>query len=86
MSKLLAAGMSEAEVLSRVTVQPARVLGLAGEIGSLAPGACADLTLLHWNGEALPLRDATEEERAGGCWEAGLVVRGGKVVAGDKGG
>ena len=86
MSKLLAAGMSEAEVLSRVTAQPAQVLGLAGEIGTLAPGACADLTLLHWNGEALPLRDATEEERAGGCWEAGLVVRGGKVVAGDKDG
>lgn len=80
LSKLMAAGMPEAEVLKRVTARPAQVLGLAGEVGSLAPGACADLAVLRWNPEALPLQDAAGEERPGGCWESVLVVRAGRVV------
>ena len=82
LSKLLAVGMPEDEAMMSVTARSAEVLGLAGEVGTLALGACADLTLLRWNLGALPLCDVSGEERPGGCWEAKLVVRGGKVVAG----
>ena len=80
MSKLIAAGMAEADVLARATARPAEVLGLKGEAGSLAPGACADLAVLRWNEEALPLRDVNGEERLGGCWEPVATIRGGQVV------
>jgi len=78
-SKLLACGMPEAEAFSRATSVPAALLGLEGEIGSLAPGACADLAVLRWNSEAAPLRDTRGEERPGGCWEPVQVF-----VAGDE--
>ena len=80
MAKLLSAGMSERDVFERVTARPAVYLGLKGEIGTLAPGACADLTVLRWNPSALPLRDVAGVERAGGCWEAALTVRAGEPV------
>ena len=38
-----------------MTARPARILDLEGEVGMLAPGACADLTVLGWNGNAAPL-------------------------------
>ena len=79
-SKLIAAGMPESEALARATHRPAQVLGLAGEIGTLAPGACADLAILRWNPQAPPLADVTGATRPGGCWEPVLTVRGGKVV------
>ena len=82
MSKLIAAGMAESEVFARATARPAAVLGLQGEVGTLAPGACADLAVLRWNEEALPLRDVGGEERRGGCWEPVTTIRGGQVVDG----
>ena len=81
MSKLVAAGMSETEVFARATARPAEHLGLAGEIGTLAAGACADLVVLHTSPDARPLRDPAGVERAGGCWEAVAVVRGWKACA-----
>ncbi len=80
MSKLIAAGMSEADALFRVTVRPAELLGLAGGVGTLAPGSCADLTVLRWNDQALPLQDVEGVERPGGCWEPVLTVRAGRVI------
>jgi dihydroorotase len=80
LSKLLAAGMSEADVLPRVTVRPAELLGLAGEVGTLAPGACADLAVLRWNPDAPPLCDVAGVARPGGCWEPILTVRAGQIV------
>ena len=80
LSKLIAAGMPEPAALARVTARPAEVMGLAGEAGTLAPGACADLAVLRWNDEALPLRDVHGVERVGGCWEPVVTVRGGEVV------
>ncbi len=81
MSKFLAAGMPEHEVFARVGARPAEILWLAGEVGTLAPGACADLTLLAHNDSAAPLVDCHGAQRAGDCWEATLVVRAGKVVS-----
>ena len=82
MSKLIAAGMAEAEVFARATARPAAVLGLQGEVGTLAPGSCADLAVLRWNESAPPLRDVNGEERPGGCWEPVTTIRGGQVVDG----
>jgi dihydroorotase len=79
-AKLRAAGMPEADVLAAATVRPARILGLAGEVGVLAPGACADLTVLGWNEGAALLVDAHGAARPGGCWETLLTVRGGQVI------
>ena len=85
MSKLLAAGMSEADVFAAVTVRPARILGLENEIGTLTPGACADLTVLRWNETAPKLVDVDGVQRPGGCWEPILTVRGGEVVRRESG-
>jgi dihydroorotase len=46
MSAYLALGMSLHEVLRAVTQNPARLMGLEGRIGTLAPGALADLAIL----------------------------------------
>lgn len=80
-SKLIAAGMPERDAFAAATTRPAAVLGLAGEIGTLAPGACADLVALRMNPDALPLVDTEGSARTGGCWEPAFVVRGGEVVA-----
>ena len=80
LSKLLAAGMTEADALARVTVRPAEFLGLSGEVGTLAPGACADLAVLWFNEAALPLQDVKGLERPGGCWEPIFTVRAGEIV------
>lgn len=46
MTKFLFLGMSLYEVVRRATAVPAQVLGLAGQAGTLAPGAEADLCVL----------------------------------------
>ena len=81
MSKFLAAGMPEHDVFACTGSRPAHILRLADEVGTLAPGSCADLTVLEMNDSAAPLIDTQEETRSGGCWEARLVVRDGEVVA-----
>jgi predicted amidohydrolase len=45
MSKLLDMGMDLKSVLRSVTETPARLMGMAGQIGALAPGAYADIAL-----------------------------------------
>ena len=47
MSKFLALGLSLDEVVRMTTEAPARALDALGELGTLAPGAAADLTLLR---------------------------------------
>ena len=61
--------MVETAAFEAATARPAAALGLAGEIGTLAPGACADLTILRFNDAALPLADVGGATRPGGCWE-----------------
>jgi dihydroorotase len=45
MSKLLNLGMSLEDVIVRTTANPARVFGEAGRIGTLKPGAIADVAV-----------------------------------------
>ena len=80
MAKLMAAGVPESEVFSAVTRRPAALLGLDREIGTLAPGACADLAVLKWRDDASPLVDVHGVRRAGGCWDPVLTVRAGEIV------
>lgn len=46
MTELLALGMSLPEVVATVTSNPAAMLGMSDEIGSLAPGRTADISVL----------------------------------------
>lgn len=62
-SQLISAGLPEHAAFAAATHRPARLLGLAGEIGTLAPGACADLAVLR-------LSD--------GVWQAERTFRAGK--------
>ena len=79
-SKLIAAGMPELDAFAAATRRPAEVLGLAGEIGTMRPGAAADLCGLRWNPDAAALVDTEGATRTGGCWEPAFVVRGGEIV------
>ncbi|MEM2084071.1 MAG: amidohydrolase/deacetylase family metallohydrolase [Nitrososphaerota archaeon] len=45
MSKFLLLGMSLDEAVKASTTKPAEILGKIGEIGTLKPGACADVTI-----------------------------------------
>ena len=81
LSKLLAVGMTERDAFLRVTARPAAVLGLGGEVGTLAPGAGADLAVLAWDEAAPPLRDTDGTERPGGAWAPILTLRAGAVVS-----
>ncbi len=63
-SQLIAAGMPERDAFAAATVRPAAVLGLAGEVGTLAPGACADLAVLR---------------QSDGVWQAIQTIRAGHV-------
>lgn len=47
MSKFLHLGVSLEDVIDMSTTQPARVLGRAGDLGTLAPNTVADITLLE---------------------------------------
>lgn len=80
-SKLLAAGMREEDAWPRITSRPAELLNLVGEIGTLTPGACADLVVLEQASEDVALRDISGNERPGRIWSAAAVVRDGEVVA-----
>ena len=58
-SKLLHLGMPLMEALRRVTATPAQVLGMAGQIGTLQPGAEADIALLALAEGDFELTDVT---------------------------
>ena len=64
MSKLLGLGMPFTEVLRATTETPARVLGRLGEIGTLQPGAAADVALLRIDGGPFLAHDSEAATRA----------------------
>lgn len=47
MSKYLALGMTLPEIVERVTARPAALMGMAGQIGTLRPGAYADIAIFR---------------------------------------
>ncbi len=60
LEKFLHLGMSIPEVIRRSTATCANWLGLSHEIGTLQPGACADITVLEIVGGENPLTDSED--------------------------
>jgi imidazolonepropionase-like amidohydrolase len=71
---LVRAGMSPERALRAATESSAALLGWSGDVGSLAPGAYADLIAVPGN----PLQDIAAVEHVQ------VVVKGGKVVRDDR--
>lgn len=58
MTKLLHFGMPLEEVVRRTTAAPARIMGYEGTVGTLQPGANADVSVFELRDDDLDLRDA----------------------------
>ncbi len=58
MSKLLHFGLPLEEIVRRSTAAPARIMGLEGTVGSLRPGANADIAVFELREGAFELRDS----------------------------
>src|SRR6476619_5051536 len=58
MSKLLHFGMSLDEIVRRATAAPAKIMGYEGTIGTLRPGANADIALLERRNGNFPMTDS----------------------------
>lgn len=61
MSKFLSLGMPLDEVIRRTTIEPARVIGRADELGRLGEGAAGDVAVLALEEGTYQLEDSEEE-------------------------
>lgn len=81
LSKYLNLGMALPNVVRTCTSSPARLLGMQGKLGTLSPGACADVAIFKLKEMALEHRDSFNEALQ---FKQGLVpmitVLDGKVV------
>ncbi len=67
MSKFLALGLTLDEVVRATTETPARAIGASGELGTLAPGAAADVTVLRLEQGAFEFSDTRGETLQAGA-------------------
>ena len=65
LSKFMHLGWSLEEAVERATAAPARAMGMLGEIGTLAVGACADVAVFDVEEGAFDFFDASGEKRIG---------------------
>jgi dihydroorotase len=65
MSKFLALGLALDDVVRMTTAVPARLLGRGDRLGTLAPGAMADVTFLRLEAGAFTFADARGDSMAG---------------------
>jgi dihydroorotase len=80
-ARLVALGMPFGDALAAVTVTPARVLREEAEIGTLAVGSRADVTVLEERVESWPLYDSQAEVlMAARRWLPHLVLRAGEPI------
>jgi dihydroorotase len=80
LSKLLQLGMPLADVIRAATAAPAEALGRSAELGSLAPGREADVTMLELVRGERDLVDAEGSRLAVSEWlEPRWIVRGGEA-------
>ena len=81
-SKFILLGLSLDEAIEKVTAAPAKAMGMLGEIGTLEPGACADLSLFDLETGSFTFVDCKKQTRTG---EQRLVpvstIRGGRLYA-----
>ena len=81
MSKYLALGMTIADIVAACTATPADVMGMSGEIGMLAPGACADVSILKMVDHPCEFLDTDGDRRAGHkLLLPQATIRGGRMV------
>ena len=65
LSKFLLLGMSVDQVIERVTLQPTRMFNFGVELGTLRPGAVADITVLDVREGSFTFTDSTGKKRTG---------------------
>ncbi len=84
MSRFLSLGMTLGEVIAACSRRPAQILGVAGEIGTLRPGAAGDVTVLDLQRGRFDYRDSIGTV-FWGEWKflPRLTVRAGQIVARD---
>ena len=81
MSKYLALGMSLPDVVGACTANPAKLLGMQGQIGTLAPGAFADVAIFKLKDSTLQMRDVFGDAlTCGRLFVPQLTMLSGKVV------
>ena len=78
-ARIMACGLPERDAFAMSTLRPAQVLGLAGQIGTLAPGACGDVSVLRWSEKPVPLADTPDGVHSGPALEPVVTVRAGRV-------
>jgi dihydroorotase len=81
MSKLLAAGMAEADIFAAVSSTPAGLLGIDADTGAIMRGRPADLVVLQSQADQV-LCDVHGQARRGVLWTPQLVVRNGSIIEG----
>jgi dihydroorotase len=67
MSKFLALGLRLSDVIAATTARPAELIGEAGRLGTLAPGAVADVALFGLRTGRFSFFDTAGAERTGGA-------------------
>jgi dihydroorotase len=81
LDKFLHLGLSVPEIIRRATTNCAKFLGMADEIGTLCPGACADVTVLEIVEGRFPLTDSEgQTEIARRSFEVKNCLRAGRPV------
>jgi len=82
MSKFLLLGLPLRDIVERVTVAPARVIGRLGEVGTLAVGAHGDAAVLELRQGGVDLIDSYGDvRRADVTFACHAVVRAGELVS-----
>lgn len=81
MSKYLNMGLSMKDIMKAVTTTPAKIMGLEGEIGTLAPGAAADVSIFKIIDKETIFEDTVGKTMVGKqLFKNQLTVRNGVVV------
>ena len=84
-SKFLRLGLTLDDALAKATATPARVVGMAGQIGTLAPGAHGDAVVLDFREGNFTFVDSAGDSRTGHLrLEPQAVIKAGTRVASGK--
>ena len=82
LSKFLLLGLSIDEALEKATAAPAKAMGMLGEIGTLRPGAYADLAIMELETGTFEFVDTLKQTRTGDRkLEVVSTVKGGRLYA-----
>ena len=82
MSKFLHLGFGLEEVIAMTTINPARIIGRIGDLGTLKVGAPADVTILESVEQPCTFWDTKNHSRTGERFlRPAVVIRDGRIVA-----